>query len=211
MNKRCLKYICLTGGIACGKSLAATYFKDLYPDICLIEADEIVHHLLKSDEKITNKIIETFGRTVAANRHGIDRKKLGKIVFKDYSARMKLEEILHPPVMEIIDQWKKDIALQKKSAKGTALAMAIIPLVFEKKYTTGWDSIICVAAPVDIQIERLIKYRNLTRQDALLRINAQLPIDEKMKLSDYVLINSGDKNFLKQQVANLLNHIKKTS
>jgi dephospho-CoA kinase len=210
MNKNHqFRYICITGSIACGKSLAGYFLKELHPATQLIEADEIVHRLLENDNKIIARIVKTFGKSFLSDDGNIDRKKLGSLVFKDSTARRKLERILHPPVIQIIKNWKEDIAKNNKprNASFPLLAAAIIPLVFEGKYTEGWDCIVCVAAPASLQMERLIRERNLSKEEAILRINSQLPVEEKMKLSDYVIVNTGNKNFLKEQVAKLLTRI----
>ncbi len=199
-----IKYICVTGNIACGKSLVGLYLKELYPNAYIIEADAIVHDLLKNHNQTIKKIIDMFGEDILSKNKEIDRKKLGRIVFSNHTAKKRLEKILHPLVIKTIYKWREVLMKGSKNAEKIRLAIAIIPLAFEVKYAGDWDSIVCVAAPRKLQIERLVKKRNFSKKDAISRVNSQLPIEEKMRLSDYVIINTGDKNILKQQVNKLI-------
>ncbi|HPD99894.1 MAG TPA: dephospho-CoA kinase [Bacillota bacterium] len=184
----------LTGGIASGKSLVSSYFEEL--NIPILDADKIYKNLLKTNKLLYNEIKKTF------NLEDFTLKDLGEIVFDDQIKLKTLNKIAHPYVI-------RHFAEQlKKMAKTEEFVVLDIPLLFEAKMENYCDVIICVYVDEIIQIERLMKRNNLTKKEALKRIESQMPLSEKCKISDFVIDNSQDRDYTLQQFTRIFNKIK---
>lgn len=194
-----MKKIAITGNIASGKSTVENFIKEKGYEI--FDADEICHFAMQNDTEIIQKIKETFKNTVSIAKDGnIDRKKLGEIVFTDNNAKTLLENILHPYVKEQLNKFfiqniDKDFVF------------ASIPLLFEANMENIFDKIILVCADEKTRLQRLIKRNNFTQEHANARIKAQMPQEEKIKLTNYTIFNDNDLNYLKQEVMKILNQI----
>jgi dephospho-CoA kinase len=162
--------VVITGGIACGKSLFSTYLKQMGVEI--LDADDVVHALQASGGEAVEPIRARFGNQVIATDGSVDRAKLGSIVFADATARKELNEIVHPMVRETIQRWIKHPG-------GCAIKAAVIPLLFEVGWEEAWDLIICVQSDTQTQIDRLMRFRGLSAEQARQRLDAQMPIAEK--------------------------------
>ena len=184
----------LTGGIASGKSLVSSYFQEL--DIPILDADKIYKNLLKTNKLLYNEIKKTF------NLEDFTLKQLGEIVFDDQIKLKTLNKIAHPYVIRYFAEQLK------KMAKTEKFVVLDIPLLFEAKMENYCDVIICVYVDEIIQIERLMKRNNLTKEEALKRINSQMPLSEKCKISDYVIDNSQERDYTYQQFTEIFNKIK---
>lgn len=186
----------ITGGIGTGKSLVSNILREL--GIIVISADEIVRELQK-DPYYLQKIREIFGDNVF-DKNNLDRKKLAKIIFSDSNARRKLENLLHPPVLEEIK--KKLEELKEKD-----IIAVEVPLLFEVGIEDWFDEIWVVYAPFELQLERIINRDNISKEDAVARIRAQIPIEEKLKKADFVIYNDKDiestKNQIKERVSTI--------
>lgn len=184
----------LTGGIASGKSLVSSYFQEL--DIPILDADKIYKNLLKTNKLLYNEIKKTF------NLEDFTLKQLGEIVFDDQIKLKTLNKIAHPYVIRYFAEQLK------KMAKTEKFVVLDIPLLFEAKMENYCDVIICVYVDEIIQIERLMKRNNLLKEEALKRINSQMPLSEKCKISDYVIDNSQERDYTYQQFTEIFNKIK---
>ena len=122
----------------------------------------------------------------------IDRKALGEIVFSNASERKKLEEFIHPKV-------KAEI-LKIFNESNDKCIFVSIPLLFETGFDKMFDKILFVECDDDIRLERLMKRNNFTKEQALKRMNSQLPQDEKIKKSDFVIHNNTSREELEKQV-----------
>lgn len=190
--------IAVTGGIACGKSTVGTYLRELGVSVC--DADELAHAAMVPGSQVCRDIEAAFGAAALSETGGVDRVKLGDLVFSDERDRELLNAIVHPVVR---DEWT---AWLDRQPLEVAAAAVLIPLLYEGGFQRGWDATVCVWAPIESQIIRLLD-RNLTREQALARIRVQMPLLEKVKMSDYVLINSGSRAVLKSQVAELMQRL----
>ena len=200
-----MKKICITGGIACGKSLVGAYLRET--GMSVIDADDVCHELMRGGP-LAEKIAAAFGRKVLDSSGGIDRRELGRLVFAEEPLRRRLNAIVHPEARAAIGLWLK--ALESACGRRGAapkVAAALVPLVFEAGWEGDWDAIVCVAAPHSIQIERL-KRKGLSRKDAAARVAAQMPLSEKMSRSDYVIFNAGPIAGLKSQAALVFRSVK---
>ena len=163
------KRIALTGGIACGKSLVAKFLNEL--GVKTIDADDIVHELIPDPA---------------------GRRKIAAEVFADPVKRRELEARLHPLVKAKIRAFLND--LDEKS-----LRLAIVPLLFEVHWDAEYDIICTVASSQENQISRMMATRGYTREEALSRMQAQLPVAEKASRSHYVIHNNSSASELRKE------------
>lgn len=184
-----VKVIGLTGGIATGKSTVTKYLRKV--GYVVLDADEFAHHAY-DDQPCRAKIIEAFGEA--------DRVKIGQIVFHDRKARGRLEDIIHPYVREEI-QKAIDTSTQK-------ILFIDVPLLFEAHFDELCQAIIVVSASQETELERLMARNHLSRQEALTRIQAQMPLSEKVKRATYVIDNSFDRMHLRKEIERVLKEIR---
>lgn len=190
----------LTGGIATGKSTVSQYLKKQgFPVIC---ADEISKDVVRPNQIAYKKIIKLFGKEVTLKNKELDRKKIATLVFHQPQKRKLLEEIIHPAVQKETDRLIKKLKKQNYS-----LIFLDIPLLFEVGRDKICDYTICLSAFQYQQIERMQKYRGMTKSEALARIKAQMPLKEKEKRADFVIKNTNDKKNLFKQIQVILKKI----
>jgi dephospho-CoA kinase len=185
--------VAITGGIACGKSLFSHYLSQLGVDI--LDADDVVHRLEEPGGAAVGAIVAVFGEGVLGADGGIDRAALGTLVFKDEAARARLNGVLHPRVKAALADWL--------SEPGQRLKAAVIPLLFEVEWDAEWDVIICLVSSEAVQLERLMRDRGLSEEQARQRIAAQLPVAEKAARAHVVVQNDADATALAQEAANV--------
>ena len=181
----------LTGGIATGKSQSSKIFKEL--GCYIIDADKLSRTLTTKDSKCLKEIVETFGTDILNYNGTLNRKKLGQIVFNDKQAKMDLERIIHPHIIK-----KTNEIIAKKYNKTNIIVDA--PLLFEVGLDRVCDKVIVIYARYHIQITRFMKRDNLSKEEAIKRIALQMPIEDKMKLADITIDNSGTLLELKKNI-----------
>lgn len=203
--------ICITGGIACGKSSAGAALRE--SGVRIIDADAVCHELFRKEGPLLGRIISVFGTKILGRDGAIDRRVLGRIVFADKEKREKLNALVHPEARRVINAWLKtpkagrDENCGRKNVREN-IAAAIIPLAYEAGWERGWDAVICVAAPLSLQISRL-KRKGFSEMEIRSRIAAQMPLTEKMSKADYVIFNAGTIAGLRRQTALVFRSIKK--
>ena len=175
----------LTGGIASGKSLIAGIFRDLGAHI--IDADRIVRELLEPGQDAWKEVSGYFGDDIMMPDRGIDRRKLGQIVFSDPAKREWLNQCLHPRVFEAYAAQVKRLCARTPDAIVVFDAALLMETGFHKKM----DKTVLVYAHSDQQLSRLMERDRFTREQALARIQSQMPISEKRRYADYVIENTG--------------------
>jgi dephospho-CoA kinase len=191
----------LTGGIASGKSTVASMLRDF--ECPLLEADTLGHELLEQGQPAYNEVVAEFGEAVLDSYGKVDRSRLGAIVFADASKRARLNQILHPRILDVIRKWFA--ALDRPG--GPELAVVEAALIFEAGFHKELDrTIVCWSRP-EQQIERL-QERGLAQEDARLRIAAQMPADEKRRMGDEVIDCSGSIEETERQVAQVFEKLK---
>ena len=187
--------IALTGGIGTGKSTVSSILK-LY-GYEVLDADLIAHDVL---DKNVDNIKKMFGSEYI--REGrVDRKKLANLVFNDNDKKQQLEQLLHPQIKRLILQKAKPLEDRK------IRYFIDIPLFFE---TNNYDieDVVCVYAPKDIQLQRIIKRDKIDKKLSLKKINSQLDIEQKRKKAKYIIDNSKDINHLTKEVDGFLMKIR---
>ena len=192
----------ITGGIACGKTTVSDLLtvKGAIP----INADEIGHQLLKADSPVINLLTEAFGREILEETGDVSRKKLGAIVFNDKAARKRLNSILHP----LIIQRSRARARQLVSEDPHCIVLLDAPLLIEAGAYDTVDLIVVVTASEKTQLKRTLERsiaqgRPLTESEIQARIDAQMPLTEKVKYADVVIENEGTPVELQGQVDTL--------
>jgi dephospho-CoA kinase len=198
-----VQVIGLTGGIASGKSTVAAILRRLGAEI--INADELSREVVQPGQDAWKEIIETFGSDILRGDKTLDRKKLRKIVFDNPEARKKLEAIIHPRVRALAERRISELA-----AAGCSIIVYEVPLLFEGQIHLWLRPVILVACDIEIQKKRLLKRDHLTDTEAQRHLDAQMSLNEKRKLADYVIENDGDLEELEQQVREVLQKIKAT-
>jgi dephospho-CoA kinase len=180
----------LTGNIATGKSAVLRILRQLGAKA--IDADALVHQLMAKGMPVWQAILGQFGEEILGPEGEIDRGKLGAIVFADAEALKRLEAIVHPAVAVRAGE------LIRQAAEPVVVVEAI------KLIEAGWhrtcDALWVVTCPKEQQLKRLMRTRKLSRQEALLRIEAQPPQEEKVALADVVIDNSGNLKETREQV-----------
>ena len=186
--------IVITGSIATGKSTVCEMLRHL--NYSVIDADKIAHFVLDQNHL---EIGELFGSEYIIDNR-VDRKRLGTLIFGDTKERLKLENLLHPKIREMILQQCNELSAREK------IFFVDIPLFFETK-AYAFEHVAVVYAPRHIQIERLMCRNNMTYEDSLKRIDAQIDIEIKRQKANFIIDNSGDKEALKESLEIFLQRI----
>ena len=190
-----MKLCGLTGGVGMGKSTAAGFFLQLGARI--IDTDQLAHELVEPGQPALAEIRSEFGGHLIEADGRLRREELARLVFSDAGARKKLESILHPRIRE---RWEKQAAIWR--GENSAVGMVVIPLLFETGAETSFDTIVCVACSAVGQCERL-DGRGWPAEQIQGRIAAQMPIEEKMARSHYVVWTEGSLGTHRRQVAEI--------
>ncbi len=189
-----MKIIGLTGNIASGKTEVAKIFKELGAKI--IDADKIAREVVEPGEPAWQEIAHEFGSNILNSDGSINRKKLGEIIFNDDRRREHLNRITHPRIMtkikETIDRYKKE------NVKLVIIEAALI--VERGGLLNVIDELIVVSADAETQIERIMTRDGLQRDEALSRMESQMPISEKTKHAAYIIDNSRSLGETRKQV-----------
>ncbi|MBT4761643.1 MAG: dephospho-CoA kinase [Bdellovibrionaceae bacterium] len=189
-------WVGLTGGIATGKSTVAKTLAKM--GFTVLNADELVHRLLLKGSEAYTEVLDAFGLDILGPGQQVDRKKLGEIVFKDKSKLELLESIIHPKIRKCMKTKREDL-----TSKGEDIAFYDVPLLFEKKMETQFDQIVVVSCSEDLQVKRLMAREKLNKGQALSRIALQLPMKEKEKKANLVIMNNEGLLELEQKVRSI--------
>lgn len=174
-----MQKIAITGNIASGKSVVQKILQD--KGYSVFDTDIAGHEIL---EENSSQIIEIFKNYDILENNKISREKLGKLVFSDKILLEKLNALTHPLIREKIEVFFAKHDNEDKVFVG-------IPLVFEAKMENLFDEIVLVYAQDELRLERLMKRNKLTEEQALQRINAQVPQQEKLQKAHKVIFNEG--------------------
>lgn len=175
----------MTGGIACGRTTICSILARL--GACVVDMDAVAHKLMAPDGAAVGKVTEAFGTGYLDPNGGIDRKALGALVFGDTPSRKRLEAILHPM---ILDETQKIIDAFA-AARGRGIAVSDAALLVETGGYRRYDRLVVVFCEPRLQLRRLMTRDGLSETDALARIAAQAPLEEKKKVADYLIDTSG--------------------
>lgn len=194
----------LTGNIASGKSAISYFLKSLGAEV--IDMDKIGKQIQEANYKnVVQKIINRFGGDIIKNGK-IDRKELGNIVFSHREALNDLNSIMIPLMTE-----KLQYIIQINIKKNTKVLVIDAAILFEANWDRLADEIWVVCIPRDIQIKRLVQREKITNKEAVMRVDSQLSILEKINKADIVIDNSKDLESVKLKVFHLWQNIKSST
>ena len=202
MSKWPGKYIIgLTGNIATGKSVVRRMLEHL--GAYTIDADALAHRAIAKDAPGYKPVVETFGKWILDSNGQINRSKLGGLVFRDPEALSNLENIVHPLVEQAIN-----LLVQRASQR--VVVIEAIKLI-ESQLRTACDGIWVTYAPEEVQIERLVRKRGFSRDEAVVRIHSQGGQSEKIERANTVIRNTGSYDELWKQVTTAWKRVSPTS
>ena len=186
----------LTGGIASGKSTVSTMLRNL--GAVVIDADALAREVVARGTPGLAAVVEEFGIELLTDDGDLDRPAMGALVFADEAARRRLVAIIHPLVDERIRELETD-------APAGAVVVHDIPLLAESGRAAGpdrggFDAVIVVDAPQDVQVDRMVRDRGWTEADALARIAAQARPEERRAIATYLIDNTGSLEDLRAHV-----------
>lgn len=187
------KTIGLTGSVATGKSTVSNMIQQA--GIPLVDADIAARKVVEPGTEGLKEIVAYFGGEILLADGTLDRAKLGEIIFKDKEKREKLNEITHPRVKDYMLE-----ARERFFRSGEELVFFDIPLLFESHLESLVDQIVVVWTTPETELKRLMERNDLTKEDALRRIESQMGIDEKARKADFVIDNNESLEKTQKQV-----------
>ena len=195
----------LTGGIGSGKSAVTEMFREEGAEV--IDFDYLARLVVEPGRPAWRDIVSYFGPRILSSDRTLNRSALAEIVFSDEESRKALEGFTHPRIFE-----KRD-ALLKRIKEKDPLSVVVIdfPLLFELGLRNGLDEVILVYVPREVQIMRTANRDNLSREAVEKRLNAQMPIEEKRSLSDYVIDNQGSLTETRAQAQRIMLELRELS
>jgi dephospho-CoA kinase len=187
-----MRVIGLTGGIGCGKSLAAQYFAEL--GALVIDADQLARAAIERGSDGFDEVVAIFGDGILKDGN-IDRRALGDLIFKDPTAKAQLENIIHPFVRR---EFEEAVA----SLKGDQVLVYEIPLLVETKAHEKFDVVITVESEMENRIARL-RGRGMHISEIEGRVAAQATREQRIEVADFLIENDGTEDELLRQVENI--------
>ena len=194
-----MRLIGLTGSIGTGKSTVSKMLREKGVEI--IDADAISRHISEVGNEGYKKIVELFGEGVLSEDKSLDRKKIGNIVFSNENELKRLNDAMHPIIMNEVENQVAELA-----SAGLEIAVLDAPLLIESGLNEFVDFVLLIVCNEDVQIERIQKRDGLDRKQAIARIRNQMDQDKKKKYADYVIDNSKDICSLEEEVERFLEY-----
>jgi dephospho-CoA kinase len=191
-----LKLVGLTGGIGSGKSTVGRMVQAL--GVPVIDADRLAREVVAPGQPAHAEVAARWPETIAADGQ-IDRKRLGALVFSDPAARAQLEAITHPRIQERLQREAE--ALERA---GHRLAFYEASLLVEVGRHRDFDALVVVTADEAQQVARTVARDGSSPQQAMARVRAQLPLEEKRKVATHLIDNSGDLEATRRQTEALV-------
>jgi len=192
----------VTGGIATGKSTVVEMLKKKGAPV--IDFDLLARKVVEPDQPAWRDIVAYFGEQVLQEDRTLDRKKLSDIVFRDIEKRRKLESFTHPRIHE---EFVKELE-ELISKDPNSIIQVDIPLMIELNLQYMFHKLLVVYTPAEVQIKRLMERDGISREEAVNRLKAQLPIEEKVGYADFVIHNEGTLEETQKQVDELWEKLK---
>jgi dephospho-CoA kinase len=193
----------LTGGIGSGKSEVSRRLASY--GAVVIDADAIAREVVAPGTPGLAAVAEEFGPGVLHADGSLDREAAGRLVFADASLRTKLNAIVHPLVGQ-------RMAALERAAPAAAVVVFDVPLIAENNLAAGFDLVVVVDAPEHTQLDRLVRLRGMTREQAVARIAAQASRDKRRAIvgeRDILIDNSGSLAELDRQVGDLWTELRR--
>ena len=187
-----MRVIALTGGIGCGKSLAAEYFADL--GAIVIDADQLARAAIERGSAGFDQVVSIFGDSILKNGD-VDRRALGELIFKDPSLKVKLEDIIHPWIRQ---EFEEAVA----TLRADETLVYEIPLLFETGGQDRFELVITVESLLENRISRL-RARGLHISEIEARIASQASREQRESIADFLIENDGSEDELLRKVENI--------
>lgn len=184
----------LTGGIASGKSAVSAILAEL--GAVVVDADLIAREVVARGTPGLAAVVEEFGPDLLTAEGDLDRPAMGALVFSDPSARKRLEAIVHPLVH------RRGAELEAGAAPG-AVVVHDIPLLAEVGRAGEFDAVLVVDVPTEVQVERMVRDRGWSREEAESRIAAQATREDRLAIATHVVDNTGSLSDLRRRVAEI--------
>jgi dephospho-CoA kinase len=192
----------LTGGVASGKSTVAQLLVEL--GAVLIDGDALAREVVAGGTPGLQRVVAEFGEQMLTPEGELDRPAMGRLVFGDEEARRRLEAITHPLIFE-------RYAALEAAAPGDAVVVHDIPLLAESGRADTFDHVIVVDAPVELQVDRMMRDRGWTREEAESRIAAQASRVQRLAIATHVIENTGTLEDLRQRVTEVFEELSNRS
>lgn len=194
--------VALTGGIGCGKSAAAQIFLDL--GVPVTDVDIISHELTAASQPIINDIRQLFGSEFISADNSLNREAMRTLIFSDEQARLRLNALLHPAILEkAIERLSQHArTLQAAEKSETLYQVLVVPLLFDSpKYLSLVDRILVIDCDQETQIKRVKERSHLSRVQILQIINTHIKRNDQLKLADDVILNDGNVEKLRENIS----------
>lgn len=191
----------ITGGIACGKTLICRFFREL--GAAVLSADELSREAVRPGEAAFKEIVAHFGEEILTAGGEIDRACLGEKIFSAPAERQRLNRITHPAIGHLAEVRINEL----RQRADIPLIIYEAPLLFEANAEARVDLILVVASTAEQQLERLMQRDNLSQEEALRRIAAQMPLAEKISRADIVVENKGAPEATRQLVSQIFTQL----
>lgn len=188
-----MRLIGLTGNIASGKSVVADLLKK--KGVTLIDADVLSREAVRPGTPALDAIAKRWGKEVLSADGSLDRAALRRIVFADQAQLDELNAIIHPEITRL-----RDVEIERAKNRGDAIAVCVIPLLFERMLADQVDTVVLVDSPREIRLDRLVDTRGLDHAEAMNMIASQMPAELKRARADYVVENTGSLAMLSRDV-----------
>ncbi|HWC32953.1 MAG TPA: dephospho-CoA kinase [Actinomycetota bacterium] len=185
----------LTGGLGAGKSTVARMLAER--GAVVVDADDLARRALDPGHPGYDRVVETFGDDILDASGLVDRTKLAEAVFADEGKRRALESIVHPEVFRLLAE-----EIERRRDRDDIVVFDA-PLIIETRFDEACDVVVVVAAPLEHQIERVLRDRGMSEAEARARIAAQISPEQRAARADVVLANDGDLASLERQVGTL--------
>lgn len=184
----------LTGGIGAGKSEVTRRFAAL--GAVIIDADAIARQVVEVGTPGLHAVSAEFGTEMVAPDGSLDREKLAEVVFHDDSARGRLNAIVHP----LVGARVAELIAEVQQRDPEAIVVNDVPLIVEAGIADRYEVVVVVDAPLEVQLDRLVRIRGMAPEAAEARIAAQASREQRLAIADHVIVNDGDLEALDAQV-----------
>jgi len=195
----------LTGGIGSGKSVVARMFED--EGAYVIDLDELARRVVEPDKPAWRDVVAYFGKGILNPDRTVNRSALAEIVFSDPESRKVLEEFTHPRIFEGQDALLEAI----KDQDPWSVVVIEFPLLFELSFQKKFDKVVLVYVSRDAQIRRAGERDGFSEEEVDKRLRAQISLEEKRLLSDYIIDNEGSLHNTRNQVREVMRELRNFS
>jgi dephospho-CoA kinase len=181
----------VTGGVGSGKSAVCDFLAG--KGLTVISADDLARRAVLPGTDAYDKIVNHFGSGVVSDNGGLDRKKLRTMIIRDANAKKQLESFVHPEVFRLMG-----VEFEAAAQRREPMVVVEVPLLFELGLKPFFDLTLTVCAGQKLRIKRMMQRDQVSEAEAQLLLGIQLPEEEKVKQSDFIIDNNGDMNQLNE-------------